>query len=214
MNFVGSIQRAVVFGAPLTLGILEIWHPVGSSDLSAFESIAEQVDWWIGLHLLQLPLFGLVALVILMLTCNIQSRSAVISRVGIALFIIFYTALDSIMGIAGGFLIRDAQNFSPAVQEFVAHQINFLLTNPIIGGATYSLIGVLGAGGWFIGTSFAAISLLENGLPRLSFIFLILSGVLFGISHVPPTGPLGMFCLFIALIIAEVSGRSFPIKEL
>jgi hypothetical protein len=36
------------------------------------------------------------------------------------------------------------------------------------------------------------------GVDRLSVIFLILAAILFGLSHTPPTGPLGLLFLFFA----------------
>ncbi|MDY7016108.1 MAG: hypothetical protein SVX43_21430, partial [Cyanobacteriota bacterium] len=93
------LQQLVIVLSPLTLGILEIWHPVGVPNKSAFESILPQVDWWLTLHLLQVPLFGLMALAVFLMVNNLQGWAARISRGGIAFFVVFYTALDAITGI-------------------------------------------------------------------------------------------------------------------
>ncbi|MGB3512908.1 MAG: hypothetical protein WBA93_27580 [Microcoleaceae cyanobacterium] len=192
-------QRLVVLGIPLTLGLLEIWHPVGLPGKTPYESVLPKVDWWLTLHLLQLPLFGMLALAVLLLVKNLQGWAVTLSRIGIAFFIVFYNALDSIMGIAGGLLIRSARDLSPNIQIFASKQFNLLLLDPIVGGSTFSVIGVLGGGGWAVGVIAAAIALGRAGAPRLSVILLIASGILFGIAHVPPTGPLGMACFFIAV---------------
>ena len=197
------LRQLVVIGSPLTLGILELWHPVGLPNKTAFESILPQVDWWIVLHILQLPLFGLLALAVVLLVNNLQGWAARISRIGMAFFIVFYPTLDSITGIAGGLLIRSAKELPPNVQTFVARQVNIFLADPIVGGATFSLVGVLGALGWVVGVSAAAIALRRVGVPRLPVVLLILSGVFFGLSHTPPTGPLGMGCFFLAAIMMK-----------
>lgn len=193
------LQRIIILGTPLTLGLLEIWHPVGLPGKTPYESILPKADWWFILHLLQLPLFGLLGLAVILLVKNLQGWAATISRIGIAFFIVFYTALDSIMGIAGGVLIRSARDLSPNIQIFASKQFNVLLLDPIVGGSTFSLVGILGGGGWAIGVIAAAIALGRAGASRLSLVLLIASGILFGIAHVPPTGPLGMACFFIAV---------------
>jgi hypothetical protein len=193
------LQRLVILGTPLALGSLEIWHPVGLPNKTPFESVLPKVDWWITLHLLQLPLFGLLSLAVLLLVSNLRGWAATLSRIGMAFFIVFYTALDSIMGIAGGLLVRSARDLSSNLQIFAAKQFDLFSFDPIVGGSTFSLIGILGAGGWAIGVIAAAIALGRAGASRLSVVFLIASALLFGIAHVPPTGPLGMACFFIAV---------------
>jgi hypothetical protein len=136
---------------------------------------------------------------VILLVNNLRGWAAKLSRIGIGLFIVFYCALDSIMGIAGGLLIRSARELSSSIQIFAEKQFNLLLFDPFVGGSTFSVIGILGGGGWAIGVIAAAIALGKAGVPRLSVVLLIASGILFGLAHVPPTGPLGMACFFIAV---------------
>ena len=194
-------KSLIIIGSPLILGIIEIWHPTGSPNQSAFEAILPQANWWLILHLLQLPLFGLLALAVFLLVKNLHGLAATISKIGIAFFIVFYTALDSITGIASGLLVRSARDLPSEAKAFVASQVNLFFFDPIVGGSTYSLIGVLGALGWLIGVSAAAIALRNIGVSWLSVTLLILSGVFFGLSHTPPTGPLGMGCFFLAVVL-------------
>ena len=198
-----SLQRIIILGTPLALGLLEIWHPVGLPNKTPYESVLPKVDWWLTLHLLQLPLFGLLGLSVLLLVNNLRGWEVNLSRIGIALFVVFYCALDSIMGIAGGLLIRSARELSSSIQIFAEKQFNLLLFDPFVGGSTFSVIGILGGGGWAIGVIAAAIALGKAGAPRLSVVLLIASGILFGLAHVPPTGPLGMACFFIAVAIID-----------
>lgn len=131
---------------------------------------------------------------------NLKGWAATISRIGMAFFVVFYTALDSIMGIAGGMLIRSARNLPPDVQAFVAKQVNLLIFDPIVGGSTLSLVGVLGAGGWLVGVTAGAIALAQVGVDRLSVILLILAAIFFAMSHTPPSGPLGLLFFFLAVV--------------
>lgn len=197
------LKQIIVLGSPLVLGILEIWHPVGQPNMTPFESILPVVDWWLTLHLLQLPLFGLLGIGVILLVHNLRGWATIVSRIGIAFFLIFYTALDAITGIAGGLLIRNARDLSSNVQIFASKQFEQLLFNPIVGGSTFSVIGVLGSGGWIIGVIAAAIALKRAGSSLFSFVLLIASAVLFGIAHVPPTGPLGMACFLMGVVTID-----------
>jgi hypothetical protein len=193
------LRQLVILLSPLTLGVLEIWHPVGVPDKTAFESILPKVDWWLALHLLQLPLFGLLALAVIFMVRNLHGWAANISRIGMGFFVVFYIALDSITGIASGLLIRSARDLSPSLQAFVSQQVNLLFFNPIIGGNTFSIVGVLGALGWTVGTIAAAIALVKVEADRISVVLLVLAAILFGLSHAPPTGPLGLGFFFLAV---------------
>jgi hypothetical protein len=139
-----------------------------------------------------------------------------VSRVGIGFFLVFYTALDAITGIASGMLIRGARSQPPALQEYVSSQVNQLFFDPLVGGTTLSLFAVLGAGGWLIGVMAAAVALDRAGVDRFTTVLLGISGVLFAMSHTPPTGPLGLFLFFLAAVriprsvFIEDTGLSLP----
>jgi hypothetical protein len=140
---------------------------------------------------------------VLLLVNHLRGWTTVLSRIGIAFFLIFYTALDSITGIAGGTIVRNSRDLSSSVQTFAAKQFHYLLFDPIVGGSTFSAIGVLGSGGWIVGVIAAAIALKRAGAAFFSVVLLVAGAVLFGIAHVPPTGPLGMACFFIAVLTID-----------
>src|SRR5437763_5723693 len=91
------LRRLVLFGVPLILGCLEIFHPVlGTSGIVA--TLSPQVNWWLTLHLLQLLLFGLLAVAVLLLTMGLPGWVTTISRIGVWFFVVFYMALDTLAG--------------------------------------------------------------------------------------------------------------------
>lgn len=203
-----QIKKLILLGSPLILGILEIWHPIVLRNQNAFSSILPQVDWWLTLHLIQLPLFGLLAMAVILLVSDLQGWAATLSRIGIGFFVVFYTSLDSITGIASGILIRNAQALSPELQALVAQQVNIFFSDPIVGGGTFSLIFLLGSGGWVVSLIATAIALAQVGVDHWSVVFLILAAISFGISHVWPTGPLGLMFFFFG-----VYGIDLPIQS-
>lgn len=199
-SFSNSAKRFLISGCPLLLSVLELWHPIGNGRETAFSAILPKVDWWVLLHLLQLPLFGLLGLCVILLGWDMKGTAASLSRIGILFFWIFYTALDSITGIAGGYLIRSARLLPPIQQSFVARQVNILFFDRLIGGSTLSLVGVLGAGGWLLGVGALAFAYSKQGVDNLTIALLVASAVLFSLSHTPPFGPFGLFLFFLATI--------------
>jgi hypothetical protein len=192
-----TTRRALISSPPLILSILELWHPTGHGQPSAFTAILPKVDWWLLLHLLQLPLFGLLGLSVILLGWPLKGSALTWSRIGILFFWIFYTALDSITGIAGGLLIRSARLLPPDLQSLVATQVNLFFFDPLVGGSTLSLVGALGAGGWLLGVGALAYAFSKEGIDRLTIALLSASAVLFALSHTPPTGPFGLFLYFL-----------------
>lgn len=193
-------KNLVIYSTPLMLGLLEIYHPVWSMNQTIYEGILPQLDLWLDIHLLQVPLFGLMALAVLLLIGNLEGLAVTVSRIGIGCFVCFYIALDSIAGISSGILIQQAQDLPVNIQKIVAQQVHLFFVDPMVGGGTFSLFYLLGGGGWLVGVIMAAIALARVGVDRLTVIFLILAGVLFALSHAPPTGPLGMMFFFLAVV--------------
>src|SRR5438045_2823407 len=112
------VRRVIILGTPLALCILTFFHPVVST--GAFEDLAPQVDWWITLHLLQLVLFCLLGLSAYLLLDGVQGTAATCSRVALGVFVIFYPAADTILGVSTGILIRNANGLPDIPQAITA----------------------------------------------------------------------------------------------
>ena len=237
------LRRSIVLGTPLTLSVLLVTHPVFSDRAGILSRILPQVNWWITIHVLLLPLFCLVALAAYLLTDTIHRTAAIVSRVALFIFLIFYPTFDSLVGIGVGTLVRYASTVPPSQQKVIESVIIAFIQNPI-----GSLLAVLGSLGWEIGLLAAAIAIsrpnnfrlpviilsviaivfylwsLVGGIgtpiwwtivlaisilfglvlkPRLPVSLLILASFLFGASHTPPFGPLGIACFFLAALQRE-----------
>ncbi|MBE9167145.1 hypothetical protein IQ238_06230 [Pleurocapsales cyanobacterium LEGE 06147] len=202
------LRRPIVLGTPLALGILELWHPRYFPRV--FFDLLPRVEQWLTVHLLQLPLFGLLALAVYLLINGLSGLAATISRIALWFFIVFYTALDAIAGIATGILIRNASELPPDQQAIIARAVQALFFNPIAGGYI-SVISIIGLFGWIIAVFAAAIALYRAGAPRLPVILLALSFI-FGV-HPRPTGPLGMAFFFVAAVWLELVWQRSSLKN-
>src|SRR5260370_33346412 len=155
------VRRVIILGTPLALCILTFFHPGVST--GAFEDLGPQVDWWITLHLLQLVLFCLLGLSAYLLLDGIQSTAATCSRVALAVFVIFYPAADTILGISTGILIRNSTGLPDFPRAVAAQTINTFFS----GDPLANVIAALGGFGWGIGLLLAAVALLRPS-PVLS----------------------------------------------
>jgi hypothetical protein len=62
------LRRLVLLGTPLALAVLEIFHPQPSGVAEA----VEQGEWFMWFHIIQVPLIGLIALAVYLLTEGLE----------------------------------------------------------------------------------------------------------------------------------------------
>jgi hypothetical protein len=205
------LRRLLLLGVPLLVGLLGLLHPVDPGE-SPYIIVAGNTTWWTVLHILQLPLFGLLALGVYTLVSGLPGRAPTVTRVGLAFFVIFYTALDSITGIASGIIVGKARDLNEVEQAAVEPLVNSLF----LGGGPYTFIVVFAVIGWIVAVIAAASALSKAGVSRLPVILLVIAAVAFGLNHEPPTGPIGMAAMLGALALLEFAPmrywRSCPVR--
>ena len=137
-----TLRRIIILGIPAVLGILEIFHPTFAG-FEVANSISPKLNWWITLHILQLPLFCLLALSVYLLLDGIKSKWAILSKVALGIFVAFYPALDAILGIGSGILVRYIQGTVGIVQAATQAALDHYFTSDLA-----MLVGIIGAGAW------------------------------------------------------------------
>jgi hypothetical protein len=197
------LRRFILLGAPLMLGILEIWHPT-SVVFDQMVSSPESAKWWLTLHLIQLPLFGLLALAMYYVLEGVQNLFATISRIALWFFVVYYGALDAIAGIATGILFNKAQTFNFTNEEDPLFNATFDLFFSLftLDAPGASIISQIAVGSWFIAGLAAALALYMKGLNRVGVIFISLATLVFH-SHAYPNGTIGMFLLAAGIFLIE-----------
>jgi hypothetical protein len=106
------LRQIFLFLAPLLVGALNVMHPVAHTPI--YNGVLHHIDWWIGLHLLNLVGFPLVGFAAYLLTEGIQTPAAIISRVAAAVFIPIYAAFDALAGVGTGTIVQLIDRLSPA----------------------------------------------------------------------------------------------------
>src|SRR5215211_2789196 len=151
------LRRLVLLGTPLALALLEIFHPEQPSGAS--EAI-DQGGWFMWFHIIQVPLIGLMALAVYLLSDGLEGRAVSVSRWAIGVFAVFFSAYDAAAGIATGYALRNAQELPAEAQEGVYEAVIDIPGLSLIFGL--SIVGTLG---WVVALIAAAIALRRPGAP-------------------------------------------------
>jgi hypothetical protein len=190
------LRGVVLLGTPLALAILEIFHPQPSGVAEA----VEQGGWFMWFHIIQLPLIGLIALAVYLLTGRLEGRAVSVSRWAIGVFAVFFSAYDAAAGIATGYALRNAQGLSAEGQAAVYETVKDMPELSLIFG-----LSIVGTGAWVVALIAAAIALRRAGASRGPFILLILAGVFLMGGHPFPAGTLAFGCFFVAAAWLELA---------
>jgi len=151
-----SHQQLVLFGAPLFVGVINIFHPVHFQPTGIYEGIRNVVGWWITLHVLNLFGFALLGLAAYMLVREQQGISARIAKVALAIFVPTYAGFDSIIGIGTGVLVQYANGVLIDKLVVLDPAINAFWSNNIA-----TMLAILGSVAWGFGMSMCAVTFTE-----------------------------------------------------
>ena len=149
-----ALRRLVLLGTPLAFATLEIFHPHPSG---VAESV-EQGGWFMWFHIIQVPLIGLIALAVYLLTEGLEGRAVMVSRWAIGVFAVFFSAYDAAAGIATGYALRNAQGLSAGAQEAVHEAVIDMPGLSLIFG-----LSIVGTGAWVVALIAAAMALRRAG---------------------------------------------------
>jgi hypothetical protein len=221
--------------APLVLLAIELYHPAEFTEVPGMFEYLRQAqpapyahghvalgyfgpDWWFTLHSIQTPLVGLVSVGLWLLVARIDGArdgvfgavSAWLARAATFVFLIYYTALDSIGGTGMARAIVHANEMvkAGAISEKQAGMLlNAVWTDPHVGGvgSTISLTGSYAA---FFAALFAAIALgVTRRAPRPALVLLVLFGWQLEVSHAAMHGPVAFGLLAVVGLWMWIADR-------
>jgi hypothetical protein len=198
-----QFRRVLLLAPPLALGALEIFHPQPDENARALMDVS---TWFAGFHAIQLALTGFVAVSVLLLADSFGRVNAWVTRLGIGVFLVFFSAYDAVAGIGTGLAMRSARDLSVVQQEGV---FDVVKDWPALGPPfTLSIIGTLG---WAAAVGAVALAARRQGAPRSEWIFVGLAAVFLLGGHPFPFGTLAFGCLFFGAVLCEfrASGRTW-----
>jgi hypothetical protein len=182
------VRRAFLFGVPFLYVVLGLLHPMENPELG------DETSLFIGLHIAQLFLIGGLAYLLWLLVEGVEGRAATVARALILPFVVAYTALDSVLGIAWGIVVETANDLPAADQAAAGRLIDELISGePDLRG----LILYWGAGLLWLAVALAVVVALWRQAPRPALVLMAMGAIVFTLGHARPVGPIGM-ALFLA----------------
>ena len=226
-----SIRSALFWvclvAAPAVLASIELFHPAGfTTSPGMFQFLTQPMpdhaqhfalaypgpQWWFIMHMIQTPLVGLVAVGLWLLVARVSDahgRAAAVfawlSRAATLVFLLYYTALDSIGGTGLGRSLLNTQQLvgagrlTPEQVEGVALLLNVDWVDPWVGGVG-SFISLTGSWAILAAAVFAALALYLAGTAWLPLVLLAAFGITLQISHASPYGPIAFTLLILAAL--------------
>ena len=186
-------ETVVVAAAPAALAVLEIFHPHPRNWLSL------DVQTWMIVHYVQVPLFALCALAVARLVRPQADMEALLCRVALFVFALCFVVFDTAAGLVVGSLVEAAHaSGSPGAWQA---PIEAVWTHPILGGTSRPVLALVGRLALSVGTVSAAVSLYRSGRPWMPVILLALSGCVMYVfpGHSWPGGPLTFGAMAVAV---------------
>ena len=186
------VRRAVLLGVPFLYAILGLLHP------GANPEIGDATGFFIGLHVVQLVLIGGLAYVLWLLVDGFESRAATTARALILPFVIVYTALDAVLGIAWGIVAQKANELPVADQAAAGRLVDSLLEPEPLGYVLY-----FGAGLLWLAVALAVVAVRWNTADRRALALIAGGAAVFALGHARPMGPIGMALMLIGIAWLE-----------
>ena len=189
-----TARRVLLLAPPLAFAAFEGLHP--RPDVNA-QAVMEVATWFATFHAIQLVLMGLVAVSVVILADELGAARAWSTRLGIGVFLIFFSAYDAVAGIATGLAMRTARDLPVAQQEGVWETVKDWpgLDPPVFA------INVVGTLGWVVALVGIALIARRAGVARSEWVFIGLAGVFLLGGHPFPFGTIAFGCLFIAALL-------------
>ena len=179
------VRRAVLFGVPLLYVVLGLLHTDNPE-------VGDETGLFIWLHIAQLFLIGGLAYLLWLLVEGLDGRAARVARALILPFVILYTALDAVLGIAWGIVAEKANELPVADQAAAGRLMDALLEPEPLGYILY-----FGAGLLWLTVLLTVVVALWKRSPRPALVLMAMGASVFALGHAKPVGPIGM-ALFLA----------------
>jgi hypothetical protein len=209
----GPAEVAFLIGVPLAWAVLLWFHPSVTAD-DVYGSLRDEVVTYQIVHIGTLVFIGLMGVAVLLLVRDLPGRAAKISRWAAGVFVLFYAAWETVIGLATGALVQHANDVPADERPAVSEAIQSLQENVVVG--ENSVVGFAGAIAWVVAVVAAAVAYRRVGAPVAASVLLGLSLVV--ISHPPPIGPFGLLCFAgaVAVLVAwdrSAAGSPRPVTE-
>ena len=142
----------LILSTPLVLLFLELVHPVIHNGRTVYQVLHLQAGWWITFQLLQIAMFCLLTILVFRLITGRHGTFAMLSKVGLLLFLLCSLAYAGVFGIGTGLLVAHADETALAARVCLGSQSSIVQAiTTSSGNPLGTVLWVLGSLGWIIG---------------------------------------------------------------
>ena len=190
-----------MIGVPVAWGVLLLFHPLDGD--SFYDVIDGSVVPWVTVHLgmgIFVPLF---AGAVFLLLKGVNSTSATVSRIGLAVFAVFYAAWELVLGVGTGLLTEEVNALPEAEQAVGASLVDSYAESGVIAALSY--VGSIGLAVAMIGAAVALRRAYRLGWAPLALMVLAIPLIAL---HEPPFGPVGLVMFVGAVLLIARSQAS------
>jgi hypothetical protein len=189
-------RRVLLLVPPLVLAGFTVLHPQPDHNVQA---LMDASTWFMGFHMIQLGLVGLVAVSVFVLADLFHRASAWQTCLGMGIFLVYFSAYDTLAGIGTGLAMKSARDLSTSQQEAMFDVVHDW---PSLEPWVFWL-SIFGTGGWVLALGYLAVVARSAQAPRAEWVFIGLAAVAFLLGHPAPFGTIAFGSLFIAALIHE-----------
>lgn len=195
-------RHLLALAGPLLWAALVLFHPMPGEG-GPYEGVKDDVDRRLFVHFGQLVLTPLLFFAVWRLLDGLSSVAATVSRCALVVWTVFFSAYDSIQGVATGVLIRYANGLPREEQAAVAGSLDFLVEDSLLAG-NFSALALVAGGAWLAVAIAAAVALHQAGSGKAVVVAAALSTIV--AAHTAPAA-IGMLALFVAVLLRGRSKR-------
>jgi hypothetical protein len=196
-------ELAFLIGVPLLWGVLLLFHPKGEAD-EVYRNLQDQVTAGLVVHIGMMLFIPLMAVAVYLLLRGVEGTAARLSRIALVPFVVFYSAWETLQGVANSILAHEVNGLPQTERATGAELIQDFAENILV--RDLGLFASIGSLGLITALIAAGIALHRHAHAPLTVpILLGLSGLLIT-GHPPPYGPIGL-ALFIVAVLLFVRSR-------
>ena len=196
-------RRVLLLAPPLVLAGFTVLHPNPDHTV---QDLMDASTWFMGFHMIQLGLVGLVAVSVFVLADQFHRASAWQTCLGMGVFLVYFSASDTLAGIGTGLAMKSVRDLPPSQQKAMFDVVHDW---PALEPWVFWL-AILGTLGWVVALGSLAAFARAAGAPRAEWLCIGLAAFFFLLGHPAPFGTIAFGSLFIAAVIHERQSSRVP----